>query len=217
MTHHNTAQASRSRRKRKRGQRPDSGSQHAAAAPVAEPVHAPGSGTPAMRQPSVFRFLFRLSADARLLTRDRFLRRLVTGLANHYGASACKVYLKVGATPIASADIDEEIELLPDAQLAVLEEINQRLVRQVMTSNEMASGNDLVHDAPALHEFIEHSPRIQDVFAFPLILGGLAVGAIVLYMPEESKSLGDADFQALMALAEVLLVMKEKGATVVRD
>lgn len=212
MSNHHTAQAPRVRRpepsKDALGEAGRSGTLDPSAA-------ATRQGKATMRQPSVFRFLFRLSADARMLNRDRFLRRLVTGLANHYGASVCKVYLKADAPAIASADADEELELLPEAQLSVFREINQRLVRRVMTSNEMASGNDLVDEAPPLHEFLEASHLVEDVFAFPLILSGIAVGAIILYMPEGSKSLGDADFQALMALAEVLLVMKEKGATVI--
>ena len=38
-------------------------------------------------QVSIYRFLFRLAADSRRIAPERLLQRLVTGLANRYGAA----------------------------------------------------------------------------------------------------------------------------------
>ena len=43
-------------------------------------------------QAQIFRFLFRLSARAKDMSTEEFLRRLVVGIANRYGATACSIY-----------------------------------------------------------------------------------------------------------------------------
>ena len=161
-----------------------------------------------MRHPTVFQFLFRLSADCGRLPADRLLRRLVTGLANHYNASTCSVHKDDSGWPTATADLGEDFVELDALQRARLESIEARLVRETIKSNERTSALDLDGEE-SLEEWLTDALGVMDIFAFPLRVDMRPRGALVLYLPTDSKPLGDSDLQALMAIGEVLRVAAE--------
>ena len=161
-----------------------------------------------MEQNSIFRFLFRLAADAHRLTRERLLRRLVTGLANYYNATTCRIYLTSDTRAVASADDDESFEMLGEEALRRLAAIETLLVQHARANGTYASALDLESDDET-EEFLHDTLGVMDVFAFPLVTGGASVGSALLYLPTESKPLGEADIQALSAVGEVLRVAAE--------
>ena len=161
-----------------------------------------------MEQNSIFRFLFRLAADAHRLTRERLLRRLVTGLANFYNATTCRIYLASTTRPAASAADDDTFETLGDEGLQRLAAIEALLVTHAKKTEQYVSALDLESD-DEMEVFLHDTMGVMDVFAFPLITGGEAVGCALLYLPTESKPLGEADIQALSAVGEMLRVAQE--------
>jgi hypothetical protein len=143
---------------------------------------------------SVFHFLFRLAADARVVTTSQFLRRLVTGLANHYRAATCSIYLYAADRLLASADPSRELEELAEAHRQSVRDIERRLVERAFESNAFVSGVDVRAELP---------PE-WDVFAFPLVSGDTARAVVVLFLDGSSRPLNEGDVQALSALGEVL-------------
>lgn len=146
------------------------------------------------RGSSVFHFLFRLAADARAITTSQFLRRLVTGLANHYGAATCSIYLYAPDRLLASADPSRELEKLAAEQKQSFREIERRLVERAFERSEFVSGVDVDAELP---------PE-WDVFAFPLLSGQRARAVAVLFLDGSSRPLNEGDVQALGALGDVL-------------
>ena len=161
-----------------------------------------------MEQNSIFRFLFRLAADAHRLTRERLLRRLVTGLANYYNATTCRIYLASTTRAAASAADDETFEMLGAEGAQRLAAIEALLVQHARKNQQYVSALDLESDVET-EEFLHDTLGVMDVFAFPLITGGEAVGSALLYLPNDSKPLGEADLQALSAVGEMLRVATE--------
>ena len=161
-----------------------------------------------MEENSIFRFLFRLAADSHRLTRERLLRRLVTGLANFYNATTCRIYLNSTTRAAASAADDESFELLGEEARNRLAAIEALLVQHARTKREYASALDLDNDEET-EDFLHDTLGVMDVFAFPLITGGKVVGSALLYLPKNSKPLREADLQALSAVGEMLRVATE--------
>lgn len=161
-----------------------------------------------MEHNSIFRFLFRLAADAHRLTQGRLLRRLVTGLANYYNATTCRIYLNSMTRPAASAADDDSFETLGEDGTRRLAAIEALLVQHARKTQGYASALDLDSDEET-ETFLHETLGVMDVFAFPLISGTKAVGSVLLYLPNESKPLGEADIQALSAVGEMLRVATE--------
>ncbi len=159
---------------------------------------------------SVFRFLFRLSADARLVPIRQFLRRLVTGLANHYEAATCSIYLSSARGLLASAEPSLDLEDLVEVHQEAIKDLQQRLVERAFETGELTSGMDLANPDSDLVPTEDELLRGWDVFAFPLNTTGGTSAVVVLFLGETSRSLGESDIQALMALGEVLEVGAEK-------
>ena len=158
---------------------------------------------------SVFRFLFRLSADATELPMERVLGRLVTGLANLYAATTCSVFLRGRDAVLASAAPDESVAKLDPEDRKRFLAIERALATKTLESNDMASALDLDDGAA---EFLNQAMGVADMFSFPLLIGAEATGALVLCLGPNADSLGDADIQALTAVGEVLKVVQEATA-----
>lgn len=161
---------------------------------------------------SIFRFLFRLSADARSVPIRQFLRRLVTGLANHYQAASCSIYLGSRRGLLASAEPSEELELLVAEHEDALRDLESRLVALAFERGTHVSALDLI-DPESEDEAVTPDALLAawDVFAFPLNTSGGTRAVVVLFLNEASRALGDTDIQALLALGEVLEVGAEKS------
>lgn len=159
---------------------------------------------------SVFRFLFRLSADARLVPIRQFLRRLVTGIANHYAAATCSIYLSSARGLLAKADPSLDLEDLVESHKDAIADLERRLVARAFETGELTSAMDLVDPESDAKPTEDEMLQGWDVFAFPLNTTGGTRAVVVLFLGESSRSLGEADIQALMALGEVLEVGAEK-------
>lgn len=160
---------------------------------------------------SIFRFLFRLSADARLVPIRQFLRRLVTGLANHYQAATCSIYLGSRRGLLASAEPSEELEQLVAEHEDALRELEARLVALAFDRGTHVSALDLVDPDSDEEATSDKLLAAWDVFAFPLNTSGGTRAVVVLFLNEASRPLGEGDIQALLALGEVLEVGAEKS------
>lgn len=160
---------------------------------------------------SIFRFLFRLSADAPRVPIRQFLHRLVTGLANHYAAATCSIYLNSERGLLATADPSDELEALVTQHQLAIRELEQRLVRLALEKKRQMSAQDLhdPHDEEAVTEPELALLDMWDVFAFPLGTAGGTRAVVVLFLNEDSRPLGETDIQALLALGEVLEVGAE--------
>ncbi len=165
-----------------------------------------------MSERSIFRFLFRVAARAPDLDQRTVLDRLVTGIANHYDAMTCRLYTAHGASPVAGADEDEAIELLPDEHRMRLREMEERLIRSALERGMYASALDFDADGD-LADFLHDVVGVQHVFAFPILADGRSFGAIVLYLPISSPPLNEADQQALMAVGELVRLASRPAAT----
>ena len=159
---------------------------------------------------SVFRFLFRLSADARLVPIRQFLRRLVTGLANHYAAATCSIYLSSARGLLAKAEPSLDLEDLVEQHQEAILKLGQRLVERSFQTGELTSAMDLVDPESDVKPTEDEMLQGWDVFAFPLNTSGGTRAVVVLFLGDTSRSLGETDIQALMALGEVLEVGAEK-------
>ena len=162
---------------------------------------------------SIFRFLFRLSADAQRVPIRQFLRRLVTGLANHYAAASCSIYLNSERGLLASAEPSDELETLVQEHELAIRELEQRLVRKAFEVSRHVSAQDLIDPHAEEPEPATEDALLAtwDVFAFPLGTSGGTRAVVVLFLDDNSRPLGEADIQALLALGEVLEVGAEKA------
>lgn len=162
-----------------------------------------------IHQANVYRFLFRMTARAVDFNRDEFLNRLVTGLANRYGASACSIYRYGRKRQTAWAPTSEDIAGLERSDKAYLHNLDGRLVQHAMAKRALVSGLDLDVDGDVA-EFLANQLPGTDIFAFPLLVDDGPRGAVVMYLPPGATSLNEADMQALMAIGEVLEVAEEQ-------
>jgi hypothetical protein len=160
-----------------------------------------------MANTGVFRFLFRLCADSARQRPEHLLRRLVTGLANLYGASSVNLYGRDGRKALASAAVDLDISTLPADARARLAEIDRGLVEAVRAEGRMRSALDLDRSGDVTG-FLGDALGVTDIFGFPLLADGRVVGAVVLTLPEHAAALGEMDVQALMAVGEVLDLLR---------
>lgn len=162
-----------------------------------------------MAERSVFRFLFRLAARVEQLDRRSLLERLVTGLANHYNALACRLYTaNAGREAIATADEAEELELLSEEDRRRIDEMDVALVKRALEKDSYSSSLDLDPEG-GLSDFLMERVGALDVFSFPIAADGKTYGAIVLYLPLESPPLADADQQALLAVGELARMARD--------
>ncbi len=165
----------------------------------------------ALHTPSVFQFLFRLAADIRVVTPVRILHRLVTGLANHYGASGCAIYARLDRDLRISADTDENIGRLSDESRARIRAVELRLVHAVHRKGKMVSALDIdIADEQTAQAIAELG--VMDMFCFPLRSGAQMPGAVVLYLPPDSRSLSEKDQAALEAVGEFLGILQGLNA-----
>ena len=162
----------------------------------------------AREQVSIFRFLFRLAARAKDMSSEDFLKRLVVGIANRYGAASCSIYRYGRMRTTAWAPAGPELQALPQADRAYLHNLDGRLVQEAMSQRGLVSGLDLDVDGD-LHDFMDEHLPDMDIFAFPLMVREGPRGAIVIYLSKDAESLSDADIQALMGIGEVLQVAEE--------
>ena len=160
------------------------------------------------QQVSVLRFLFRLAARVQEMTTEEFLRRLVVGLANRYGASGCSIYRCGRKRTAAWAPVAPDLQELSQEDRAFLHNLDGRLVQEAMSRGEQVSGLDLDVDGDLTDFLNAHFPEM-DIFAFPLVVDEGPRGAIVIYLPENSTPLTDVDIQAFMAIGEVIQVAEE--------
>ncbi len=164
-----------------------------------------------MNKESVFRFLFRLSAEARRLPTRVVLQRLVNGLANRYGAAGCAIYRYGRLRGTCWADPSPELTSLSPEDRANLHNLDGRLVQEAMTRGKIVSALDLDVDGD-ITDFLDGELEGMDIFAFPLMVGAQPRGALIMYLTTESESLGETDMQAMLALGEVLEVAQERRA-----
>ena len=158
----------------------------------------------------MFRFLFRLAADAHRIPADRLLQRLVTGLANRYGAAGCSLYRYGRLRATCWAPPGPPLTDLPREDRAYLHNLDGRLVQAAMRNRYFVSALDLDQDGD-ITQFLETQLSGTYAFAFQLLTDEGPRGALVMYLPAESDALNDGDIQALMALGEVLQVTEERG------
>ena len=161
------------------------------------------------QQARVYRFLFRMAARAAEFEMDDFLTRLVTGLANRYGASACSLYRYGRKRCTAWAPTSEDIEGLPREDKAYLHNLDGRLVQHAIHNRGLVSGMDLDVDGDVATFLADVLPG-TDIFAFPLLVDEGPRGAIVMYIPMDGTSLSETDLNGLMAIGEVLEVAEEQ-------
>lgn len=157
---------------------------------------------------SVLRFLFRLAARVQEMSSDDFLKRLVVGIANRYGASSCSIYRYGKKRTTAWAPVAPDIQRLAQEDRAYLHNLDGRLVQEAMKRKGRVSGLDLDVDGD-LSDFLNAHFPDMDIFAFPLLERDGVRGAIVIYLSAESSPLMDVDLQAFMAIGEVLEVAEE--------
>jgi hypothetical protein len=161
--------------------------------------------------PPVFRFLYGLAADARRLSRRRLLGRLVTGLANHYAATSCALFLGDGPDPVAAALPERRFEALAPEVRGRYRDLDRRLVARARERLTFASALELDRDGDVM-DFLSETLALMDIFAFPLKSGRETEGAVVLYLSEDARPVGEADAQALMALGELVRLAREPGS-----
>ncbi len=164
---------------------------------------------------SIFRFLFRLAARSKDMPSEEFLKRLVVGIANRYGAASCSIYRYGRMRTTAWAPVGPELQALTPEDRAYLHNLDGRLVQEAMAKSCLVSGLDLDVDGD-IHDFLDVHLPDMDIFAFPLMVREGPRGAIVIYLPNEASSLTDADIQALMGIGEVLQVAEEDLLTMPR-
>jgi hypothetical protein len=156
----------------------------------------------------VFQFLFRLSTDVRSMTPVRLLRRLVTGLANHYGATTCALHVDLGSPVRVAADADRELTALDDDRRARIRAAEQDLVAAVHRTRTMTSVLDIDMIDATTNQAIA-AMGVMDVFAFPLHGVPDLRGVLVLYLPPESRALDEYDLAGLEAVGELLALLAE--------
>ena len=162
----------------------------------------------AREQVSIFRFLFRLAARAKDMSSEEFLKRLVVGIANRYGAASCSIYRYGRMRTTAWAPRVPSSRPSRSEDRAYLHNLDGRLVQEAMSQRGLVSGLDLDVDGD-LHDFMDQHLPDMDIFAFPLMVREGPRGAIVIYLSKDATSLTDADIQALMGIGEVLQVAEE--------
>lgn len=142
------------------------------------------------------------------MSSEEFLKRLVVGIANRYGAASCSIYRYGRMRTTAWAPVGPELQALAREDRAYLHNLDGRLVQEAMAQSGLVSGLDLDVDGD-LHDFMDLHLPDMDIFAFPLMVREGPRGAIVIYLSKDATSLADADIQALMGIGEVLQVAEE--------
>jgi hypothetical protein len=156
-----------------------------------------------MNDTSVHQVLFRLAARAPRLSADGLMQRLVTGLANHFGAVACSLHTDASGWAAAAAEPVRIVRKLPRLDRARLETIEARLVKDARESGRMRSALDL-EDPDEVEAFLNRTLGVVDIFAFPLATEGEVRAVLVLHLSLDSSPLKDADIHGLMAAGELL-------------
>ena len=152
-----------------------------------------------MRRSSVFPVLFRLAARAPRHQPSAFQERLTTGLANHYGALWCALHTDASGWASATADPAPAVAALSRLDRARLETIEARLVEATVGAGCMCSALSL-DDGGGVDAFLSSHLGVTDIFAFPLHTGDRPFAVLVLYLGEDSGTLGEDDVQALSGL-----------------
>jgi hypothetical protein len=160
--------------------------------------------------PTVFAFLFRLARDLPGLAPRHALSRLVTGLANHYGATTCALHVRLGGrrVRIAAAD-DQHLARLDARQRHLVRAIEGRLLAQVHRSSSMTSALDIDIDDASRRSLLD-AVGAMDVFAFPLGVGERRRGVLVLYLPPDARALDERDLAGLEAVGDLLSLVAEQ-------
>ncbi len=160
-----------------------------------------------MADASIFRFLFGMAAQAPGLPADEFQRRLVTGLANHYGAEGCSIYIDTSGWAAAAADPAPAVENLPRLDQARLETIEARVVEMARDRNRMVSALDLDEDQEQIEAFLMRTLGVVDIFGFPITReadDAAPSGVVVIFLGENSKPFRDPDMYALSSLGGLI-------------
>ncbi|MDJ0521016.1 MAG: hypothetical protein QNJ90_02965 [Planctomycetota bacterium] len=152
-----------------------------------------------MPRTSVFPVLYALAARAPKLAAEQFQPRLMTGLANHYGALWCALHTDATGWASATADPAPAVAALSRLDRARLETIEARLVKDTVDQQRMRSALDL-DGRGDVDEFLSSRLGVFDIFAFPLHRGETPFAVMVLYLGEDSQHLGEEDIQALSSL-----------------
>jgi len=164
---------------------------------------------PAPNQANVYRLLFRMAARAAEFESHDFQSRLVTSIANRYGASACSIYRCGKRRSTAWAQTAADVMGLSQDEKAYLHNLDGRLVQLAMAQRALVSALDLDVDGDVAQFLAEQLPG-TDIFAFPLLVEAGPRGAVVMYLPPGSNALSEADLQAMMAIGEMLEVAEEQ-------
>jgi len=154
---------------------------------------------------SIFRFLYGMAARAPALQETAFLRRLVTGLANHYGAEGCAIYTDASGWAAAAADPAPAVAKLSRLDKARLETIEARVVAKTHETDRMISALDLEEDE--VEAFLTRTLGVADVFGFPLKTEEDAervYGVVVIYLGEDAKPFRDPDMYAMSSLGGLI-------------
>lgn len=170
------------------------------AAPAPSSRAASTSAPPAR---DVYALLVGLAARAPVLSAEELRQALVDGVAQHYGASACTLHTDDSGWPVAQSDAQHALGRLPALARARVETIDARLARSCRSGAAAVSAVDIDPDLRS-DAFLTEVLGVGDVFAVPLRRAGRVDGALVLYLPPSSRSLGEADLDALAGLGEIL-------------
>jgi hypothetical protein len=151
----------------------------------------------------VHQVLFRLAARAPGLTLEELMKRLTTGLANHYAAVTCSIHADAQGRPAAAAEPIRALRKLETADRAMFDATEARLVRAAVEKRVMVSALDL-DDSAEFESFLSRTLGAMDLFAFPLLVGGTVRAVLVLGLSLDSDPLEAADLHGLMAAGELL-------------
>ena len=144
---------------------------------------------------------------------DEFQRRLVTGLANHYGAEGCAIYTDSSGWAAAAADPAPAVAELERIDRARLETIEARIVNLAQESDRMVSALDLEEGQDETEAFLTRTLGIADIFGFPIKAQDAdesVYGVVVIYLGEDAKAFRDPDMYAMSSLGG-LIAMAGRG------
>lgn len=158
-----------------------------------------------MANESIFGVLYRLAGRAPALPAELFLRRLVTGLANYYGAVACAIHTDASGWAAAAADPAPQVEDLSRLDRARLETIEARVVKEAVERGEMASALDLEGEEE-VEAFLSRTLGVVDIFGFPLAREAGVFAVLVIYLGPDSVPFRDPDMYAMYSLGDLVVL-----------
>lgn len=158
-----------------------------------------------MAEESVFSFLYKLASRAPRLSADAFLKRLVTGVANHYDAVGCAIHADASGWAAAAADPAPMVEELSTLDRARLETIEARIVKDAVDRGQMVSALDLEGEEE-VEAFLTAALGIVDIFGFPLKQDESVFAVVVIYLGPDSLPFRDPDMYAMYSLAQLVVL-----------